>query len=65
MGAFYGLQQLPGYLAARRLDRRLREVSRPLGADLPDTPSFITEVKKGPLPAIDSARAARIRRWRR
>ena len=55
MGAFYGLQQLPGYLAARKLDRRLREVSRPLGTDLPDTPSFITEVKKGPLPAIDRA----------
>ena len=55
MGAFYGLQQLPGYLASRRLDRRLREVSRPLGTDLPDTPSFITEVKKGPLPAIDRA----------
>jgi tight adherence protein B len=55
MGAFYGLQQLPGWLAARRLDRRLREVSRPAGADLPETPSFVTEVKKGPLPAIDRA----------
>jgi tight adherence protein B len=55
LGAFYGLQQLPGYLAARRLDRRLREVSRPSGVDLPDTPSFVTEVKKGPLPAIDRA----------
>ncbi len=55
VGAFYGLQQLPGWLAARRLDRRLREVSRPAGDDLPDTPSFVTEVKKGPLPAIDRA----------
>jgi tight adherence protein B len=55
MGAFYGLQQLPGWLAARRLDRRLREVSRPAGADLPDTPSFVTEVKQGPLPALDRA----------
>jgi tight adherence protein B len=55
IGAFYGLQQLPGWLAARRLDRRLREVSRPAGVDLPETPSFITEVKKGPLPAIDRA----------
>jgi tight adherence protein B len=54
MGAFFGLQELPGWLAARRLDRRLREVSRPAG-DLPDTPSFVTEVKKGPLPAIDRA----------
>ena len=54
-GAFHGLQQLPDWLAARRLDRRLREVSRPAGADLPATPSFVTEVKKGPLPAIDKA----------
>ena len=55
MAAYYGLQQLPGYLAARRLDRRLREVSRPSGDDLPESPSFVTEVKKGPLPAIDRA----------
>jgi tight adherence protein B len=55
IGAYYGLQQLPGYLASRRLDRRLREVSRPAGTDLPDTPSFVTQVKKGPLPAIDRA----------
>jgi tight adherence protein B len=55
MAAFYGLQELPGWLAARRLDRRLREVSRPVGTDLPDTPSFVAEVKKGPLPAIDKA----------
>ena len=55
MGAYFGLMKLPDYLAARRLDRRLREVSRPSGADLPDTPSFVTEVKKGPLPAIDRA----------
>ena len=55
IGAFYGLQQLPGWLAARRLDQRLREVSRPAGIDLPDTPSFVAEVKKGPLPAIDRA----------
>ena len=54
-GAFYRLQQLPEYLAARRLDRRLREVSRPTGTDLPDTPSFVTQVKTGPLPAIDKA----------
>jgi tight adherence protein B len=54
MGAYFGLMQLPGWLAARRLDRRLREVSL-TGADLPDAPSFITEVKKGPLPALDKA----------
>ena len=30
-------------------------MSRPIGADLPDAPSFVNEVKKGPLPAIDRA----------
>jgi tight adherence protein B len=55
IGAFYGLQELPGWLAARKLDRRLREVSRPAAGDLPEIPSFITEVKKGPMPAIDRA----------
>ena len=54
MGANYGLMQLPGWLAARRLDRRLREVSLthdPLAA--PQT--LLTEQKVGPLPAIDKA----------
>jgi tight adherence protein B len=55
IGAYVGLMKLPDYLAARRLDRRLREVSRPIGLDLPDAPSFVNEVKKGPLPAIDRA----------
>ena len=54
IGAYFGLMELPGWLAARRMDRRLREVSRPAG-DLPETPSFVTEVKKGPLPALDKA----------
>jgi hypothetical protein len=27
MGSYYGLMQLPGWMAARKLDRRLREVT--------------------------------------
>jgi tight adherence protein B len=54
IGAYFGAMKLPDWLAARRLDRRLREVSRG-GGDLPDSPSFVAEVKKGPLPAIDRA----------
>jgi len=46
-----GIQRLPGWLQARRLDRRLREISRP--SDVPGTPSLVTELKRGPLPAID------------
>jgi tight adherence protein B len=54
MGSYYGLVQLPGWLAARRLDRRLREVS--LTHDpLAERSTIITEQKVGPLPAIDKA----------
>ena len=54
MGGYYGLMQLPGFLAARRLDRRLREVS--LTHDPVAGPkSLITEQKVGPLPALDKA----------
>ena len=54
MGGYYGLMQVPGFLAARRLDRRLREVS--LTHDPVAGPkSLITEQKVGPLPALDKA----------
>ena len=55
MGSYYGLMQLPGWMAARKLDRRLREVT--LTADPAAGPkkSLITEQKVGPLPAIDKA----------
>ena len=54
MGMYYGVMQLPGWMAARRLDRRLREVS--LTHDPLTGPStVITETKVGPLPAFDKA----------
>jgi tight adherence protein B len=54
MGGYYALSQLPDWLAARRLDRRLREVS--LTHDpLTGPKSILTEQKVGPLPAIDKA----------
>jgi tight adherence protein B len=54
MGGYYGMSQLPGWLAARRLDRRLREVS--LTNDPINGPkTILTEQKIGPLPAIDKA----------
>ena len=54
MGGYYALTQLPDWLAARRLDRRLREVS--LTHDPLDGPkTVLTEQKVGPLPAIDKA----------
>ena len=52
IGAYVGATKLPGYLAARRLDRRLREVSHRDG-DLPETTTFVTQRLEGPLPALD------------
>jgi tight adherence protein B len=54
MAGYYGLLQLPDWLAGRRLDRRLREVS--LTHDpLAGPKTILTEQKVGPLPAIDKA----------
>ena len=55
MGSYHGLMQLPGWMAARKLDRRLREVT--LGTDpvAGQKKSLITEQKVGPLPALDKA----------
>lgn len=58
MGGYAALTRLPGLLAARRLDRRLREVSEPHAAD----PSAAdgTVVKhglEGPLPVLDRVMA--------
>ena len=54
MGGYFWLSQLPDWLAARRLDRRLREVS--LTHDpLTGPKSILTEQKVGPLPALDKA----------
>ena len=50
----HGLNQLPSWLAARKLDRRLREVSRPID-EFVGQPALVTQQKRGPLPAIDKA----------
>jgi len=52
LGLAVGAQKLPGYLAARKLDRRLREVSQ-RNADLTEATTFVTERPQGPLPALD------------
>jgi hypothetical protein len=64
MGSYYGLMQLPGWMAARKLDRRLREVT--LGTDpvAGQKKSLITEQKVGPLPASTRHLAVPTRRWR-
>jgi len=51
LGLAVGADKLPQRLAARRLDRRLREVSTAPGD--PGEMSFVTETPQGPLPGVD------------
>jgi len=54
LGAYYAATWLPGHLAARRLDRRLHDVSFG-GADLDpkDDATVVKHALEGPLPGID------------
>jgi tight adherence protein B len=55
VGGYYAVTWLPGALAARRLDRRLRDVSQdPAAADAEASDATVLKhVIEGPLPAID------------
>ena len=55
MGTYAALAYLPGILAAREMDRRLRDVGAPVAEPLPDGQSIVREEALGPLPAIDRA----------
>jgi tight adherence protein B len=56
IGGYFAAAQLPGILAERRLDRRLRDVSTDSAAADPNTPPDETILKhklEGPLPGMD------------
>jgi tight adherence protein B len=54
MGIYVAVMRVPGLLAARRLDRRLLDISMPAAADTPATDdSVVKQAHKGPLPALD------------
>jgi len=54
MGTFAAITYLPGLMAAREMDRRLRDVGAPAMAPIGDTPtSVLREAARGPLPALD------------
>src|SRR6185503_10540937 len=55
LGAAWMAMNLPTWLAARKMAGRLKEVSR--SVDMPDTPSFVAEGPKSPLPSIDKVLA--------
>src|SRR3982750_898775 len=55
VGGYFAATNLPGILAARQLDQRLREVSTPAGADPQAAPddSIVKRAQKGALPGVD------------
>jgi hypothetical protein len=62
-GVYAAIAYLPGMAAARRLDRRLHDVSMPAGADLDDS-TIVKQSAEGPLPSLDRAMAKmRVGSW--
>jgi tight adherence protein B len=55
IGVYYAITWLPGYLAARRLDQRLHDVSFGVGevVDAKDDATVVKHALEGPLPGID------------
>jgi tight adherence protein B len=54
MGLYFVATRLPGILAARRLDQRLRDVAAdPKTGDAPADDSVVKDTMRGPLPAVD------------
>ena len=52
VGVYAAVTLLPGLLARRQLDRRLHDVSTPVGADLDDS-TIVKSSATGPLPSFD------------
>jgi len=53
MGAYFATTELPGVMAARRLDQRLREVSDDVEPSDGGDDSLVKRVMTGPLPGVD------------
>jgi tight adherence protein B len=54
LGGYYAVMHLPDRLAARRLDRRLRDVALPMGeSEVPVEETIVKRRKEGPVPALD------------
>src|SRR4051795_23188 len=54
VGGYYAAVNLPGFLAARKMDQRLREVAAPTGAgEAAGDDSIVKRSAKGALPGVD------------
>jgi tight adherence protein B len=68
MGLYVMADRLPGQLAARRLDARLLEVTKPAEEEKEGPSKLVKDSKKGPLPGLDrymggTARGFALARW--
>jgi tight adherence protein B len=55
MGTYAAIVRLPGIMAAREMDRRLRDVGAPAIDATGDAQSILREEARGPLPLLDRA----------
>ena len=54
VGGYYAAVNLPGFLASRKMDQRLREVATPAGdANAGSDDSIVKRTEKGALPVVD------------
>jgi len=55
LGGYYAVTMLPGTLASRRLDQRLRDVSTPIESESVSGATVVKQSSEGPLPALERA----------
>jgi tight adherence protein B len=52
-GAYYAVTRLPGYLAQRRLNSRIEQMTKPIAELEADAEGLVKERHSGPLPGLD------------
>ena len=55
LGGYFAITALPGFMAGRQLDRRLRDVSAPIEAEAAADSTIVKRSAAGPLPSLDRA----------
>ncbi len=69
VGAYYAVTQLPGYLAQRRLNSRIEQMTKPIEElEAGDSAGLVKNRQVGPLPALDrlvggTARGSALSKW--
>jgi tight adherence protein B len=68
IGAYYAVTKLPGYLAQRRLNTRIEQMTKPIEEVEGDSEGLVKDRQSGPLPAFDrfmgaTARGSAMSKW--